>query len=77
MRGLSMTPSLTAALIATCCPGKSARSSASNRAGSGPGGRVITTRYTNWRTHERIDGFGLTTDGAARMNSLGVDTRGP
>jgi hypothetical protein len=41
------------------------------------GGRVITTRYTNWRTHERIDGFGLTTDGAARMNSLGVDTRGP
>lgn len=42
------------------------------------GGRVITTQYPNWRVHERIDGFGLTTDGAARMNALlaGLD-RGP
>lgn len=34
------------------------------------GGRVITTRYPRWRTHERIDGFGMTTDAAARMNAL-------
>lgn len=34
------------------------------------GGRVITTHYPRWREHERIDGIGLTTSGAARMNAL-------
>lgn len=34
------------------------------------GGRVITTRYPSWRTHERIDGIGVTTDAVARMNAL-------
>lgn len=34
------------------------------------GGHVITTHYSHWRTHERIDGIGLTTEAAARMNAL-------
>jgi hypothetical protein len=42
------------------------------------GGHVVTTHYRNWREHERIDGFGLTTSGAARMNALEAGLhRGP
>ncbi len=33
-------------------------------------GRVITTHYGSFRTHERIDGFGLTTMADARMAAL-------
>lgn len=42
------------------------------------GGHVVTTHYRDWQHHARIDGIGLTTYGAARMNGLeaGLE-RGP
>ncbi|MCC6876547.1 MAG: CHAP domain-containing protein [Sandaracinaceae bacterium] len=39
------------------------------------GGRVILTRYRNWRTHERIDGFGIVTLPDARLPSLVANAR--